>query len=124
MELECTMMKAKNLPNVFWVAKISNFIYLLIRSPLKSVQNGIPYEAWNGRRHNVVHFKIYGWIAYAHILEETRKILNAKSDKCIFVGYNEETKGYKSYNPIPKNFLISCDVFYECEAWYDDNKLQ
>jgi hypothetical protein len=38
---------------------------------------------------------------------------NIKSVKCIFIGYCEETKGYKLYNPISQYVIISCDVIFD-----------
>ena len=36
----------------------------------------------------------------------------------IFVGYSEESKAYRIYNPITKKYVISRDVvFKEEEAW-------
>lgn len=47
-----------------------------------------------------------------------RKKLDHRSGKCIFIGYSEESKAYRIYNPITKNYIISRDVeFKEEEAW-------
>ena len=47
-----------------------------------------------------------------------RKKLVNKGQKCIFVGYSEETKGYKLYDPVTRKVIISRDVqFIENEAW-------
>jgi hypothetical protein len=36
----------------------------------------------------------FGSVAWAHIPDEKRKDLHPKSEKCIFVGYSEDVKGY------------------------------
>ena len=47
-----------------------------------------------------------------------RKKLDKKGQKCIFVGYFEDTKAYKLYDPVAKKVIISCDVqFVENESW-------
>ena len=44
--------------------------------------------------------------------------LDDKNQKCNFVGYSEESKAYRVYNPITKKYVISRDVvFKEEEAW-------
>jgi hypothetical protein len=43
----------------------------------------------------VAHLKVFGFIAYAHVPDEQRRKLDRKGHKYIFVGYYEETKGYK-----------------------------
>ena len=47
-----------------------------------------------------------------------RRKLEDRSQKCIFVGYSEESKAYRIYNHITKKYVISRDVvFKEEEAW-------
>ena len=46
--------------------------------------------------------------------------LNQQSAKCIFVGYPNDSKGYKFYNPVEKKMLRSNDViFFENEKYID-----
>ena len=41
-----------------------------------------------------------------------------KIEKCIFIGYSHETKGYKLYNPKTKKLVVSRDVaFVENCVW-------
>ena len=47
-----------------------------------------------------------------------RRKLDQRNQKCIFVGYSEESKAYRLYNPITKKYVINKDVvFKEEEAW-------
>ena len=55
------------------------------RSPTLAVQNMTPEEAWSGRKIAVDYFRIFGCIAYAHILDEKRRKLDNKREKCIFL---------------------------------------
>ena len=62
--------------------------------------------------------RVFGCVAYAHIPDQLRKKLESKGEKCIFIGYSEESKAYRQYNPSTKKFVISRDVqFIEEEAW-------
>ena len=57
-------------------------------------------------------------VAYAHVLDELRKKLDKKGQKCIFVGYSEEKKSYKLYDLVTRKVIISLDVqFVENESW-------
>jgi hypothetical protein len=38
--------------------------------------------------------RIFRCVAYAHLTEEMRKNLDDRSEKCVFVGYNEDSKEY------------------------------
>jgi hypothetical protein len=47
-----------------------------------------------------------------------RNKLEKKGQKCIFVGYSEDTKGYKMYDLVARKFIISRNVqFVENEPW-------
>ena len=51
-----------------------------------------PYELWTGKRHGLYFLKIWGCEAYAK--RQASDKLASKYDKCLFVGYPKETKGY------------------------------
>ena len=54
---------------------------------------------------------------YTHS-RQLRKKLDNKGEKCIFIGYSEESKVYRLYIPSTKKFFVSRDVqFIEEEAW-------
>ena len=48
--------------------------------------------------------RIWGCDAFVKCLTSDK--LGPKSDKCKFVGYPKETKGYQFYNPLRTNFLL------------------
>lgn len=118
MEMERSMLKGKNLPNEYWAEAMACAVYILNRSPTKIVKNMIPQQAWSGKHHCVSHLRVLGCIAYAYVPKEVRSKLDGKSEKCIFIGYDERSKAYKLFNPITKKVIISQDViFKEEESW-------
>lgn len=117
-EMARSIIKYKGLPKSYWVEAVATTVYLINRSPTRAVEGRTPYEAWNGRKPNVSHWRIFGSIAYAFALSEQRQKLDDKSIKCIFIGYSEEFKGYRLYNPDSEKLIISRDViFNENDAW-------
>ncbi|CAL9094302.1 unnamed protein product, partial [Musa textilis] len=57
-------------------------------------------------------------IAFAKIPEEKRTKLEDKGQKCILLGYAENSSGYKLYNPITNKVVMSRDVeFDEQQIW-------
>ena len=67
---------------------------------------------------SVSHLNFFGCVAYAHVPDELRKKLDNKGQRCIFVGYFEDTKAYKLYDPVARKVIISRDVqFVENESW-------
>ena len=82
------------------------------------MKNKVPQEAWTSMNHSVSHLKFFGCVAYAHVPDELRRKLDKKGQKCIFVGYSEDTKAYKLYDPVARKVIISRDVqFVENESW-------
>jgi hypothetical protein len=80
---------------------------VLNRSPIFFVQNRTPEEAWSGQKPAVYHFRIFGCIAYAHVLDEKRKKLDDKGEKCVFLDISECFKAYKLFNPLTKRIVTS-----------------
>ena len=76
----------------------------------KSVKNKFPQEAWTCMNHSTSHLKFFGCVAYAHVPDELRRKLDKKGEKCIFVGYYEDTKAYKLYDSISRKVIIGRDV--------------
>ncbi|VFQ76223.1 unnamed protein product [Cuscuta campestris] len=74
----------------FWGYALSTAIYTLNRVPTKAVER-TPYQLWTGKCPVLSHLKIWGCEAYVKRLMMNGK-LDAKSDKCFFVGYPKETR--------------------------------
>eukprot|EP00253_Pinus_taeda_P010962 PITA_10962 len=118
MDMAKSMLKAKHLPNDYWAEAVHCAVYILNRCPTKAVMNKVSEEAWSGRKQGVTHMRVFGCVAYAHIPDQLRRKLDSKGEKCIFIGYSEESKAYRLYIPSTKKFFISRDVqFIEEEAW-------
>jgi hypothetical protein len=123
--VECarSMLKGKNLTNTFWAISINTAVYLKNISPTRCLDNIKPFEALYGSKPPVHNLKVFGCKDFAHIPNENRKKLDAKSIKCIFIGYCSEFKAYKLFDPSTHKVFASRDVlFHEKEAGnHDDN---
>ena len=79
----------------------------------------LAHKLYFGREPNITHLRVFNNIAYVNALDEKQKKLEAKSEKCILVGYSHEEKGYKCYNPRTKQVRVSCVVIFdESTSWY------
>jgi hypothetical protein len=56
---------------------------------------------------------VFGSIAWAHIIDEKRKALKPKSEKCIFVGYSKYVKGYRLLQSHCNEIIIIRDVKFD-----------
>jgi hypothetical protein len=125
MNMARTLLKEKHLSNTFWAEAVACSVYLLNRSPTTSLQMKVPQETWSGTKLNVAHLRTFGCIAYAHVPSELRRKLDDRSEKCIFTGYSETSKAYRLYNPITKKLILSRDVqFLENQFWDDSENQQ
>ncbi|KAK3125126.1 hypothetical protein QOZ80_7BG0600470 [Eleusine coracana subsp. coracana] len=108
-----SMMSQSDLPLSFWGYALETAAFTLNRVPSKSVER-TPYEIWTGKRPGLSFLKIWGCEAY--VKRMTSDKLSSKSDKCFFVGYPRETKGYYFYNREEgKVFVARNGVFLEKE---------
>jgi hypothetical protein len=83
------------------------------RTPTKALKNITLKEAWTKIKPDVSHFCVFGSIAWAHIPDEKRKALQPKSEKCIFVGYAEDVKGYRLLQTHCNEIIIRRDVKFD-----------
>jgi transposase InsO family protein len=88
MEMTHSMLTTKHFSNEYWVEAVATVVYILNICLTKSEKKKIPQESWIGSKHNMGHLKFFGCVAYTHILDEIRRNLDNKGQKCIFVGYS------------------------------------
>jgi hypothetical protein len=102
---------------------VSTAVYLLNRSPTKSVQGKTPYGAWHGKKPQVGHFRTFGCIGHVKKIGPRVDKLADRSTKMVLLGYEPGTKGYRMVDPITEKLCNSRDVkFEEDEAWnWDSN---
>ena len=118
MNMARSLLTARKMSKDYWAEAVACSIYILNRSPTSSVQGKVLEEKWSGSKVNVSHLKKFGCVAFSHVPEELRKKLDDRSEKYIFIGYSEQSKAYRLYNPITKKFLVSRDVkFMEDKSW-------
>jgi transposase InsO family protein len=104
-----SMLKSKNMPKEFWAETVDCTFYLLNWRKTSSLENKTPQEVWSGIKPTMSHLKVFGSVAYVHILDQKRVKLDDKSLKLIFVRYDERSKAYKLFDSINKKLHISLE---------------
>ncbi|GJS74005.1 RNA-directed DNA polymerase, eukaryota [Tanacetum coccineum] len=79
--------------------------HILNLVPTKKVSK-TPFEMWKGKRPSLGHIKIWGCEVF--VRREAQDKLEARSEKCLFVGYPKESFGYLFYKP-KDNVVFSVD---------------
>ena len=104
-------MSQTDLQTSFWGYALKTTTFLLNRTPAKAVKK-TPYEIWTGKNPNMSFLRI--WRCESHVKKLMSDKLAPKTEKCLFVGYPKETKGYYFYNPTEnKVFVARKAVFLE-----------
>ena len=69
--------------------------------------------------------KIFCYTIFVHIPSQIRSTLDFRAEKCVFIGYAPNKRGYKCYNPQTKNIRVITDVsFLETQSYFTKNYLQ
>ena len=106
-----SMKSRTDLPISLWGYELETAAFLLNRIPSKVFEK-TPYELWTGKRPGLSFLKIWGCEAYVKCQAYDK--LSSKYDKCLFMGYPKETKGYYFYIPSEiKVFVARNGVFLE-----------
>ena len=112
-EVARAMLNEKLLSDAYWAKAMSTIVYVVNRTPTTGIHMITPYEKLYKQRLDLSHLKVFGSIAYVHIPVEKRRKLDPKAEKCVFIGYAQDRKGYKCYNPSIKKTWVSKGVFFD-----------
>jgi hypothetical protein len=68
-------------------------------SPLSVLVDTTKHEVWSSKNPSVSHLNVFGYDSFVHVPKEKRNKLDQNPVTCIFIGYKERMKGYKSGIP-------------------------
>jgi hypothetical protein len=112
------MLKSMTMPADFWGEAVHTAMYLLNRSPTRSLKGQTSYEAWMNRTPAVGHLRTFGCVAHMKRTGPGITKLSDRSMHVVFIGYEEGRKAYRVFDPVSKKLHITRDaVFEERRAW-------
>lgn len=109
-----------SLPLFLWANMVDTTMYLIKKSPSIALDGGIPKEAWTSKKVNYSSLIVFVCEAYAHIDKENRKKLDAKSQKCYFIGYEVDELGYRLWDVDNCKVIRSRDIIFNEKYLYKD----
>lgn len=113
-----SLLKGRGVPAEFWGEAVMTAVYLLNRSPMKSLAGCTPYEAWHGKKPSVEHLRTFGCIAHVKDVKPHLKKLQDRSTKMVLLGYEMGAKAYRVFDPTARRVHVSRDVvFDEATQW-------
>ena len=107
------------MPLHMWEEVVNTFVYLINRGPSTSLGCSILEEAWTGKKVSYSFLKTFSCEAFSRIDYENRTKLEAKSKKCVFVGYGINEFGYRLWD-FENHKIISRDVIFNEKVFYKD----
>ena len=81
-----SMLKASNMPQIFWAEAVRHAVYILNRTPTIALVNSTPFEALKGDKPNLKYLKVFGCKAYAKVLLPHIKKLDDRSTTMVYLG--------------------------------------
>ena len=111
------------LPKMFWAEAVNTAAYLINHGPSIPLDGKIPEEVWSRKEVNLLHLRVFGCISYVHIDSAERSKLDAKSNKCVFVGYGGDEFGYRFWDYENRKIIRSRDVIFNEIVMYKDKSI-
>src|SRR5882762_4729473 len=89
------MLESKKLAENLWAEAMHALVYIHNRVPNSYVKEKTPFEAYFGHKPDVSNLRVFGSTAWARIPLDKRRALQPKNIECMFIGYPDESKGFK-----------------------------
>jgi hypothetical protein len=112
-EAATSIMTESHLPPSMWGHAVDTCTRVHNISPTSSLKKSVPYTVFHGRKPDVSHLRVFGCTAYVHVQKDQRTGLGSHTQKCVFIGYPPDYKGWKFYNPLTKKVFISKDAVFD-----------
>ncbi|KAF7836005.1 Retrovirus-related Pol polyprotein from transposon TNT 1-94 [Senna tora] len=114
-----SMLHAKNVPPRFWAECMKTTVHIINRLPQAKLGFVSPYEKLWRVKPTVSHFRVFGCVCYAFVPDHLRSKFDKKAVRCIFVGYDNERKGWRCCDPTNGRCYVSRNVvFDEASSWW------
>ena len=99
-EMARCMLADENLGNEFWGYAALATAHIINRMPSRAHEGKSPVEIWGGIKPSIGPLRVFGCPAHVLVPAETRRKIDPKSVRCLFIGYAEDpgTQVYKLYH--------------------------
>jgi transposase InsO family protein len=104
----CLLFDAK-LKKEFWAEAINMATFLINRSQMNK-QNKTPEEVFTNEKADLSEIQLFGSKVMVHVPKEKRKKWDRKSNEYVFVGYDNNRKGFRCVDRTTGALIVSRDV--------------
>ena len=117
-----SLMIGAGLPRFLWTEAFHHASWIKFHSPHAALPGTTPYEVVHKQKPNLGHLHEFGTTVYVKDLSAGKLDVQAKVGK--FVGYDDESKGYRVYRPEKRSVTIEREVrFNPDEVLIPDDRL-
>lgn len=109
-EMARCMLLQSGIPKSLWAEAVNAAAYIRNRCPTKILENQTPIEAWSNKKPCVGFMRIFSSKVIALEKRPSRGKFEPKGKEYILVGYSQESKAYRLWNPGTKTIIKSHDV--------------
>ena len=107
------MLESKKLAANLWAEAMHDAVYIKNRVPHSYVKGNTPFESYYGHKPDVSNLQVFGSTTWAQILLDKRRALQPQSIECQFIGYPDESKGFKILDIKTKQIIIERSVMFD-----------
>ena len=113
-----SMIFGANLPQYLWAEAVHHAAWIRARIPSKALPGSItPLEQATGRKPNLSRVLVFGSVVWVKVKDAGK--LEPQAVEGHFVGYDEESKGYRIYYLKRRTVIVERDVFFDKDAAVD-----
>ncbi|KAL6277717.1 hypothetical protein ACE6H2_021318 [Prunus campanulata] len=112
-----------NVPKYLWGEALQSAMYVINRVPSSVLGFQTPLQVLQAKMKTMPPVtnlppKVFGCVAYVHLLPHQRSKLDPCAIKCLFVGYASHQKGYRCYHPPTRKMFVTMDVTFHEDLSY------
>ena len=108
-----TMLINANFPDYLWAEAVSTACYTQNRSMITKCHNKTPFGLIHNRKPNLKHFHVFGSLCYPNNDRDDFGKLKAKADIGVFIGYCDNSKGYRIWNRRTKQMMETIHAHFD-----------
>ena len=112
-EMTTCMLQSRKLTTNLWTEAMHVVEHIHNRVPHSSMKGNTPFEAYFGHKPDVSNLRVFGSTAWARIPLDKRRALQPQSIECMFIGYPDESKGFKLLYINTKQIIIKRSVKFD-----------
>ncbi|KAI3703311.1 hypothetical protein L1987_73276 [Smallanthus sonchifolius] len=127
LEMTRAIMLESKVPKSYWPEALATSVYLLNRLPTRALNLKTPLDTLSTFTKIppplTLQPRVFGCSVFPHIPKSDRSKLDPCAEKCVFLGYGVNQKGYRCYSPQRKHMIttMNCD-FLETEFFYESQQ--